>query len=271
MVLSFTLAGHTYSFDASAPLDISIALDFYGEQPSAFHISHASATVLEEGGFIGDTRRGGSCNCETVTFNPHGNGTHTECIGHIADERVAVGEVLRESFIPATVVSVALGTGDDEEGVIDSNDAVVTRDALQAAIDALGAHPNEFFRALVVRTLPNDRAKLGAMHSGANPPYLSLRAMRLVRELGVEHLLIDLPSVDRESDAGALAGHRIFWDAPDRGNPIPPPFNARTITEMVFIEDSIADGRYVLNLQIPNFILDAAPSRPILYRIADVP
>ncbi|MBC8144638.1 MAG: cyclase family protein, partial [bacterium] len=41
----------------------------------------------------------------------------------------------------------------------------------------------------------------------------------------------------------------------------------RTITEMAFVPDAAADGSYVLNLQIPSFMLDAAPSRPLLFRI----
>jgi arylformamidase len=37
-----------------------------------------------------------------------------------------------------------------------------------------------------------------------------------------------------------------------------------TVTELAFIDDSIADGQYLLNLQVAPFVADAAPSRPIL-------
>jgi hypothetical protein len=267
MTFSFDLAGASFRFDASAPLDISIPLDFNGTQPSAFYLEPAASRSVSEGSFIGDTRQGGSCNCATVTLNPHGNGTHTECVGHITDERVNVGQMLRASLLPATVISVRAASGSGVEGVDDGNDMVITRPAIARAIEALDDAPHAFFTALVIRTLPNDASKRTGAYSGSNPCYISIPAMRLVRELGVEHLLVDLPSVDREDDGGALAAHRIFWDAPERGTAMAAPFNARTITEMIYVPDAVADGRYLLDLQIPNFLLDAAPSRPLLYPI----
>ena len=45
---------------------------------------------------------------------------------------------------------------------------------------------------------------------------------------------------------------------------------SKTITEMVFIPDEVEDGDYLLNLQIAPFFADAAPSRPILYKINDI-
>jgi hypothetical protein len=33
---------------------------------------------------------------------------------------------------------------------------------------------------------------------------------------------------------------------------------------LAFIDDAIADGHYLLNLQVAPFVADAAPSRPIL-------
>ena len=40
-----------------------------------------------------------------------------------------------------------------------------------------------------------------------------------------------------------------------------------TEEDLVFIEDNIPDGFYFLNLQIPHFVCDAAPSRPILIKV----
>ncbi len=273
MILSLTLAGRAYSFDASAPIDISIPLRFNGAGPGAFHIGPAVAQPVEAGSFVGDTRRGGGCNCETVTLNPHGNGTHTECVGHLTDERRAVADALREAFIPALLVSVVTenaGDGDARLEGVPFGDHVITRRALVRALEAAPAVPSQFRRALVIRTRPNDRGKLTAAYSGNNPAYLTVPAMRLVRELGVEHLLLDLPSVDREEDGGALAAHRVFWELPDTGHESPGAGDGRTITEMIFVSDEVPDGPYLLNLQIPSFVLDAAPSRPILFAIAPI-
>ena len=70
--------------------DISIPLAFDAAQPSFFGAPPAAADVVTAGSFVGDVRRGGSCNCSSHTLTPHCNGTHTECIGHVTAERLSV-------------------------------------------------------------------------------------------------------------------------------------------------------------------------------------
>jgi arylformamidase len=115
--------------------------------------------------------------------------------------------------------------------------------------------------ALVVRTLPNDLEKRTRVWTGTNPPYLEAQACTWLRSIGVKHLLLDLPSVDRENDNGQLAAHHAFWDFPNTVD------KQRTITEMVFVPDTLRDGSFILELQVPHFINDAAPSRPLLYAL----
>jgi hypothetical protein len=80
-------------------------------------------------------------------------------------------------------------------------------------------------------------------------------------------LLIDLPSVDREQDGGELLAHKAFWNVTDINNLNSDARHNATITEMVYIPDTVADGTYLLNLQIASFENDASPSKPILYKI----
>jgi hypothetical protein len=40
-----------------------------------------------------------------------------------------------------------------------------------------------------------------------------------------------------------------------------------SITELAWIAAAIPDGHYLLDLQIPAFLSDAAPSRPLLYAV----
>ena len=72
-------------------------------------------------------------------------------------------------------------------------------------------------------------------------------------------MLVDLPSVDPEVDAGKLSAHHAFWNYPDS------PRKHATITEMVYVPDSMEDGNYILNLQIASLQTDASPSKPVLY------
>ena len=102
---------------------------------------------------------------------------------------------------------------------------------------------------------------MNRQYSGSNPAYLSEDAAAWMAEAGVNHLLLDLPSVDREDDGGKLLAHHAFWKYP---------FDTRrnaTITELIFVQDSIPDGTYLLNLQIASFENDASPSKPVLYKI----
>ena len=90
--------------------------------------------------------------------------------------------------------------------------------------------------------------------------------MRWIVAQGVDHLIVDLPSVDREEDGGELGAHRIFWDfAPGQTTPPPEARPERTITEFACIPKGLDPGLYLLNLQLPAFMLDAAPSRPLLH------
>jgi hypothetical protein len=40
-----------------------------------------------------------------------------------------------------------------------------------------------------------------------------------------------------------------------------------TITEFIFVPNTVLDGTYFLNLQIAPFENDATPSKPILYKV----
>jgi len=73
--------------------------------------------------------------------------------------------------------------------------------------------------------------------------------------------LVDLPSVDREQDSGALAFHHAFWEVPKATN------MKRTITEFIYVPNNILDGLFILELQMSSFRNDACPSRPVLYSI----
>lgn len=249
--------------------DISIPLDFNGAQPNTYGVPKATARAFEGGGFVGDTRRGGSCNFETYTLTPHCNGTHTECVGHIALERIRVLDHLKESMVPATLISVtpvpAAESGDSYTPEFEETDLVINAASL---IDAMRGSEVAFNDALIIRTLPNSPTKMHRDYMAQPPAFFTLDAMEYIRSIGVRHLLTDLPSVDRLFDEGKLSTHHIFWNIPQGTNEIDP-FKAQTwtITEFIYVPDKLDDGNYLLNLQIAPFLADAAPSRPILHAV----
>ena len=140
------------------------------------------------------------------------------------------------------------------------DDRLITREALESCVGT--ARPD----ALVIRTLPNDRAKLSRDYGEEAPPFFSNEAMAYICELGVKSLLVDLPSVDRLSDEGMLSNHHIFWGMEQGSHQVSEP-PSKTITELIYVPDELKDGLYALNLSVSNILSDAAPSRPILYRL----
>ncbi len=255
--------------DLAAAHDLSISLDFHGPQPNHFGADQARAEPMRAGDFVGDTRAGGSCNAEVLSLNPHCNGTHTECLGHVTRERIAVSKVLRDSLMPAALVSVEPVAGSDCRDScvpeIQTNDRVISAHALGEAWARL---PGGEYPALVVRTLPNPASKQQRRYLPESAhPWFTLDAIDLLVECGVRHLLVDTPSLDRYDDGGRLAAHRRFWGLDGRdGEPDELRYHC-TITEMIYVADAIADGVYLLNLQIAPFVSDAAPSRPLLYPV----
>ena len=240
--------GQSYTADLNAPLDIAIPLAEGLEGVNCFYAPLMETQPVVAGDFVGSTQHGGPVNFLNVRFNPHGNGTHTECVGHIAKEKYTINKTLKKFHYLATLVSVY-------PQKLVNGDRVISRATLEGLINK-GQTP-----ALIIRTLPNDDFKMKTNYSGSNPPYIDADAMQYLVDCGVEHLLLDLPSVDREEDDGKLTAHKIFWDfSGDRRT-------KSTITELIYVDNAIKDGLYLLNLQIASFEIDASPSKPVLYRL----
>lgn len=232
-------------YNLQQPLDISIPLHADPSNVSAWYVNPPVIEPVRQGDWVGEVKQGGSVNFRNIFFNPHGHGTHTECVGHISKEFYSINQVLKTFFFKAIVITVT------PEKI--GEDDVITLNSMDQSWTGKG------FEAIVIRTLPNTNAKLSRQYSNTNPPYLHHEAALFMRNQGIQHLLIDLPSVDREVDEGKLLAHRAFWFYPEQ-----PRLNA-TITELIFVPDVIPDGEYLLNLQIAPFENDASPSKPVLY------
>ncbi len=272
MTTIIEMQGGRFTFDETRPIEISIPLSFNGPQPNAYGVEPAVSTPCAAGELIGDTRQGGSCNFEQYTLIPHCNGTHTECVGHITKERISIRDCLQDVLIPAVLISVEPekreNSAEAYPGASD-NDLLLTRRSLEQAISKACVSANSGPFALVVRTLPNGRKKLSKVYNSVSmPSYFSTEATQFIVDRGIDHLLVDLPSIDRIYDEGRLSNHRIFWSVDPGSFDVNPQTRMRaTITELIFVPDTIEDGQYILNLQIAPFAADASPSRPVLFPI----
>lgn len=275
MKVAITLGDKHYNVNTDFGHSLAIALDFQqsDNQPNHFGATPAMAKPMQVSGFIGDTEQGGSCNVNELSFNPHCNGTHTETIRHICDAdntlALSISALELPPLIPCPLISItpinASDTNDDYTPSFEVNDRVITRAQLE---QLLTPYHDQQLQSLAVRTLPNTADKCQANYNETNQPaFFSRDAVLYLKERGVEHLILDLPSLDRLNDDGLLTCHHLFWQVMEGAHqPSPNSLINKTITEMAYIDNTITDGFYFLNLQTPAFINDAAPSRPMLYQ-----
>ncbi|WP_138432891.1 cyclase family protein [Winogradskyella algicola] len=249
MIAQIQYNSRKLKIDLTKPLDISIPITNGASNVNAWYIGppKIEPEVFEED--VISVENGASVNFNRITFNPHSHGTHTETVGHITKEKYSINKHLKRFFFLAEVITVA----PEKQG----EDYVISAKQLQFAIG------NKKREALVVRTIPNTKDKKTKQYSDTNWTYFEEDAIKFLVKKGIKHLLIDLPSVDREEDGGELKAHNAFWNTKGVIR------KDATITEFIYVSNKIEDGAYMLNLQIAPFENDATPSKPVLYKILD--
>lgn len=242
--------GYNYTANLEHPIDVSISMQNGGNNPNAFHIPFPRFEPIKVGDFVGSVAQGSGANCENLFINAHGNGTHTECIGHITSQRISINDTLTTFIFTCQLLSVQPET-------LANGDLIITREAIEGKLI-------KGVEALILRTLPNSTQKLTQQYSGNNPCYLAPELATMIAAAGINHLLVDLPSVDREEDGGAMLAHKAFWNYPEN------PRLEATITELVYVPSAVEDNLYLLNIQIASLQTDASPSKPVLYKLHQV-
>jgi hypothetical protein len=172
MLASIQTGNTSWKVDFSRPVDISIPLRDGTGNPNCFHAPAASFTPLKAGDFIGSTRAGSPVNFYNVHINPHGNGTHTECVGHISQQMESVNQALKEFHFLAQLITVEPET--------------VGEDQVISLHQIKGLPISSLAKAAVFRTLPNSPDKLERPYSGKNPPYFDPAVLQFLREAGMD-------------------------------------------------------------------------------------
>ena len=241
-------------------------LDFDRPHPRAFGAPAASTAAFVAGTFNGEVARGASCNCRSVHLIPHCNGTHTESAAHLTREPLSPVQLVPLEPLPALLVSVAPVaaevSGENAEPPPRPGDRLITAATIRRAWPAAWRAGLPPPRVLVIRTGADDDAPLA--------PYLSLEAARLIVERGIDHLVLELPSVDRSDDDGRLAGHRVLFGLPAGSTRLADATRAHaTVTELAFVPAACQDGPCAVQLQLTAWTGDAVPSRPVHFALDD--
>ena len=248
MIIKLNHENKTYSADLSKPIDLSIEIKNGDNNPSCYWAEDVEFSTIYAGDFVGSVKEGGTVNYQTLKMTPHGNGTHTETFGHLTSDENATISLLHKNFHSiAELITLNTELSSEGDQIVSYSDFLIKRKLNTSAV--------------IIRTMPNDASKLKKNYSGTNPPFLDSRITQKLNEEKVQHLLIDLPSVDKEVDGGALLAHRAFWGLPNQIR------KECSITELIYVPENVTDGLYLMNLQTLNINMDASPSRPIIFKL----
>ena len=127
MLIQLLHEGQSLSADLSAPIDLSIPLTAGPETVNAWYCDPVKIEPVVMGSWVGDVNRGGSVNFRNVFLNPHGNGTHTECVGHISREGHSLNNELKNFFAWASVISVTPQVSDRKSTRLNSSHIPLSR------------------------------------------------------------------------------------------------------------------------------------------------
>ena len=278
-----TLPGRRTQFDLDRAYDLSLGPDRAGLGPRHFGAPPAAYQSWHNGAFVGAIDQGGSCNCSVLTLIPHCHGTHTECVGHLTREPMDAIDVIPTEFLAALLISVrATAARDTQEttaprplaedcmitarSLTDATGPTVVAAAMDSARGVATTPAAPATRALIIRSLPNDSRKRARVYAEQPAPFLTREAAQWLVERGIEHLVVDLPTIDRAHDEGRMTAHRLFFGLPDGDERLSAATRRTcTVTELAFVPNELRDGRGLLLLQAPRLPGDAVPSRPMFY------
>ncbi|PIR23319.1 MAG: hypothetical protein COV44_03300 [Deltaproteobacteria bacterium CG11_big_fil_rev_8_21_14_0_20_45_16] len=269
MRIELDISGQRLEFLRHEAIHIGVPISFEEDRPAAFGVPNSSRKKISNDSFVGDTSKGGSCNVEEIYFIPHCHGTHTESIGHLVNNAITISELsFQLQFLKTCVISIpvveARKSKEHYTSNSSGNDLWLTAEAIQKSWENLDhLFPPE---ALVIRSLPNPANK--PLSQNSNAAYFTEEAMRWLINRDIEHLVVDIPSIDRMEDGGKLINHRAFWNLlPDQKTINKDSWRTKTLTEFAYIPDRAKDGCYIMNINPIDWHLDAVPSSPILFPV----
>ena len=251
MIAEININNEKFKVDLNNPIDLSLTSKVENSF-KAWYVDEIKINTIKNGDFIGSVNEGGAVNFREILINPHGNMTHTESVGHISKEKINVNKLLKTNNFLAQLITIK------PQKIINKNkkevDQIISLKQIKNKII-----PN--IQALIIKTQNNYYELTKKNYNNTNWPFLAESSASYIRSKGIQHLLIDQPSIDKEFDEGKLLAHRAFWNYPNEID------SKKTITELIGIPNHVKDGRYLLNLTLANIENDAVPSRPIIYKL----
>ncbi len=222
--------------------------------PNAFYLSPITSKTVEfEGQFVGDVKRSGSCNVDTLRYVPHAI-THLETSAHILSPDVGpptVKDIPLENLSGVVYLMDLshLGTTEGESVPWDVVREKLEKIALPVSMLALKTRasllPRDYdFSGKDFLSLAPETAK------GIHDYRFPLDSKKTVFNR-IDCLIVDLPSIDPESDGGKLSAHRNFFGLPLSGVDVEDG-EKRALVELAWF-GGLEEGYYYAVMTPPRF------------------
>lgn len=258
--------GKDHWFGLGKPLRVSREVLFRGgtQAPNAFHLTPISSRTVElEGQFTGDVRRGGSCNVDTLCYVPHGL-THLETSAHILNRDTNPPTV--KDIPPEKLSGMALLIDLSDMG--QDTGKKIAWETVQAKLDRNRLPISMLAIKTASSLLPQDYD-----FSGKDFLYLAAETAKGIHDYKtadshIDCLILDLPSIDRESDGGKLLAHRGFFGLPDTG------FDAEDLEKRVLVElamfSGLEEGYYYVVITPPLLETNAVSTGIVFHSLTEL-
>lgn len=253
-------------FRLGEPQSVSREVFFKGETRSsnAFYLPRISSRTFElEGQFLGDVRRGGSCNVDILKYAAHGL-THLETSAHI----------LSPDANPPTVKDIPLETLSGIVYLIDlshlgtKQGELVPWEAIRAKLERNRLPISMLALKTRASLLPQDYDFSGKDFLSVAPETAKgIHDYRLT-DSRIDCLILDIPSIDPEKDGGKLLAHRNFFGLPAAGIDVVDT-EKRALVELAWFS-GLKEGYYYALITPPRFQTDAVATGIIFQPLIEV-
>ena len=134
MIVTFENQGKKFSANLANPIDLSIPMKEGSNTVNAWYVDDLKIEPVRNEHFLGSVAEGGNVNFRNIFFNPHGHGTHTECVGHIDQQVHSINDVFERHFFTAELVTIQPETWASDDEWRSAGDHVILERQLDAVL-----------------------------------------------------------------------------------------------------------------------------------------
>ena len=215
MIIKVSHNKQDYKINTKQSIDISIPYNFNGAQPNFYDVNPGKLSPFKFAETSYSVANGAGCNVPEISMNIHCTGTHTECVGHLLEKNGSVSECIQDLYMPTVLLTVRpklfSECSDGYHVAVKGDEKVISKESIEVSYKK---HKLNNPLSMIIRTLPNPKEKQFYSFTENYPPFFTNDSLIFLSNK-IQHLVVDIPSIDRMEDDGILGNHRIFWSSHD--------------------------------------------------------